>query len=96
MALSWPVCSAGEGSGHLHAFRGREGCLLPEVDVELVHHGTVGKSDAFHADIQVLQLFGFGGDMGHSFGPVVGPDLLGGEGEGGREGSQEKDRLFHH
>ena len=34
--------------------------------------------------------------MGQSFGPVIGPDLLRGEGEGGCEGRQGKDSLFHH
>ena len=88
--------AAGKGSGHLHAFRGRETRFLAEVDEQLVQRGPVGEADAFHAHGKVMAWFCFGRDMGHPSGPVIGPDLLCGKGEGGREDRQGKDRLFHH
>ena len=88
--------AAGEGGGHLHAFRGRKSGLLAQVDEDLVKRGFIGETDTFHADGEVPAGFKFGGDMGHPFGPVVGPDLLGGEGKGRAKGGQEEDRLFHY
>ena len=87
--------AAGEGGGHFHAFRGRESGLLAEVDEQLVNRGLIREADAFHADGEVLAGLGFGRDMGQPFGPVIGPDLLGGEGEGRAEGGKDQDRLFH-
>ena len=88
--------AVGKGGRHFHALGGGESGFLPQVHEEEIHRGPVREADEFNADVHVLELFGHGGNMGHPFGPVVGPDLLGGEGERGREDRQGKEHLFHH
>ena len=87
--------TAREGGRHLHALRGGEGGLLADVDEQLIHRGPVGEADEFDPYVEVSGLFGLGGNMGHAFGPIVGPDGLGAEAEGREKRGGKENRLFH-
>ena len=87
--------TAREGGRHLHALRSGEGGFLAEVDEELVHRRPVGEADELHPDVEVAGLLGLGGNMGHAFGPVVGPDGLRVEAESREERGGKDRHLFH-